>query len=52
VLRENEGNEVVVRYILENPVRAGLAARIGEYPHAWCTWPIEELVGARGGRQR
>jgi putative transposase len=45
VLRENEGNEVVARYILENPVRAGLAARIGEYPHAWCTWPIEDLVG-------
>ena len=38
VLREIEGNETVARYILENPVRAGLAERIGEYPYAWCVW--------------
>lgn len=41
VLRENEATEVVARYIVENPVRAGLASRLGEYPHAWCKWPLQ-----------
>ena len=31
VLRDEEGVFGVVRYILENPVRAGLASRVGEY---------------------
>ena len=26
-------------YILSNPVRAGLATAVGEYPFAWCRWP-------------
>ncbi|HDS0948320.1 TPA: transposase [Stenotrophomonas maltophilia] len=25
-------------YILGNPIRAGLAGQIGEYPHAWSAW--------------
>jgi REP element-mobilizing transposase RayT len=29
-------------YIAANPVRAGLADRLGEYPHAWCRWPLQE----------
>jgi REP element-mobilizing transposase RayT len=29
-------------YVMENPVRAGLASRVGEYPHAWCRWPLDE----------
>ncbi len=33
VLREAEPTESVARYILENPVRAGLVARPGEYPY-------------------
>lgn len=28
------------RYIMANPVRAGLSERIGDYPHAWCRWPL------------
>ena len=32
VLRSDESNAVVARYILENPVRAGLAARVDDYP--------------------
>jgi putative transposase len=32
VLRNSEQTFVVARYILENPVRAGLVATIGEYP--------------------
>jgi REP element-mobilizing transposase RayT len=34
VLRDDESTEAVARYVLENPVRAGLAREIGEYPHA------------------
>jgi len=34
VLRNDEASPAVVRYILENPVRAGLAKQIGEYPFA------------------
>jgi putative transposase len=32
VLREDEPTSVVARYTLENPVRAGLSARVSEYP--------------------
>jgi len=32
VLRNDEASPAVVRYILENPVRAGIASQIGEYP--------------------
>jgi putative transposase len=45
VLREVEGNETVARYILENPVRAGLVGRVGEYPYAWCAWALGDLQG-------
>jgi len=27
-------------YILGNPIRAGLAAELDEYPFAWCRWPM------------
>ena len=27
--------------LLANPVRAGLADRVGRYPHAWCRWSLE-----------
>ncbi len=27
-------------YILGNPVRAGLATELDEYPFAWCRWPM------------
>jgi putative transposase len=32
VLRRDEATTVATRYILENPVRAGLCARVSEYP--------------------
>jgi len=32
VLREHESTNTVVRYILENPIRAGLVERIEDYP--------------------
>ena len=43
VLRDDESTIVVARYILENPIRAGLAKGIGEYPFAWCIWQDDAL---------
>ena len=34
VLRDDEATEAVVRYVLENPIRAGLSRTIGEYSFA------------------
>jgi putative transposase len=34
ILRDEETTEVVVRYIIENPIRAGLTNTLGEYPLA------------------
>lgn len=28
------------RYIVGNPIRAGMTASIGEYRYAWCRWPL------------
>lgn len=39
VLRQDEDTGEVVLYILENPVRAGLAEDIGTYPYAWSALP-------------
>jgi putative transposase len=48
VLRENEGNELVARYIVENPIRAGLATRLGEYPYAWCARDVSPVMCQQG----
>jgi putative transposase len=34
ILRSDEETEAVAKYILGNPVRAGIATRFGAYPHA------------------
>jgi hypothetical protein len=34
VLRSDESTEAAMRYVLENPVRAGLTRAIGDYPFA------------------
>jgi REP element-mobilizing transposase RayT len=34
VLRNDEATEAVVRYVLENPIRARLSTELGEYPFA------------------
>jgi len=34
ILRDDEATDAIVRYILENPIRAGLAPALGEYPFA------------------
>lgn len=37
------------RHILANPVRAGLAAQLGEHPYGWCRWTLSDLEAAGEG---
>jgi putative transposase len=47
ILRSDEATLTVVRYILENPIRAGLAKSIQEYPHLGSDrYTLEELAEA------
>lgn len=39
-IRTDESLEHAARYIVANPLRAGLAESIGEYPYAWCRWDL------------
>jgi len=34
VLQDDESTEAIARYVLENPIRAGLAQNLGGYPFA------------------
>ena len=44
ILRNDEASEAVARYILENPIRAGLASTLGEYPFAgFGIYSLEEV---------
>ena len=48
VLRRDEDVRDIARYILWNPVRAGLVRTPAEYPHIGSdVWPIEELIESR-----
>lgn len=38
VIRDEETLEAVGRYIIMNPLRAGLVRRVGEYPHWDAVW--------------
>ena len=40
VLRSDQITEDVVRYILNNPIRAGLVEKPGDYPFSWSTYPL------------
>jgi putative transposase len=45
VLRGDEDTRTVVRYLIENPVRAGLATDVRQYPHIGSQlWDREELI--------
>jgi hypothetical protein len=47
LLRDNEPTFVVARYILENPVRAGLAASVEEYPFVGSSeYTLSELIAS------
>ncbi len=37
-LRDEEDLHVHARYIIANPLRRGLVAKIGDYPYWWCRW--------------
>ncbi|MGE4072819.1 MAG: transposase [Lysobacterales bacterium] len=37
-LRADEDFRAQARYIVANPLRRGLVARIEDYPHLWCRW--------------
>ena len=37
-LRKNEDIATIARYIVANPVRAGLVSRLGDYPHWDAIW--------------
>ncbi len=37
-LRKDEDIRNIARYIVANPLRAGLVKNIGDYPHWDCTW--------------
>ena len=37
-LRKHEDRKQVARYIIANPLRAGLVSNIGDYPHWDCVW--------------
>ena len=39
-VRTDESLHEKAMYIMANPVRAGLACVVGEYPYAWCRWPL------------
>ena len=41
VLRSNEDTAIVARYIVGNPVRAGLVQRANDYPFVFCWQPID-----------
>ena len=45
VLRDDEDARQVARYILENPVRAGLVSTLFQYPHLGSdVWTLNELI--------
>jgi putative transposase len=45
VLRHEEVSATVCRYILENPVRAGLTSAVGEYPYGGSdVFTLEEIM--------
>ncbi|WP_293367814.1 transposase [Nevskia sp.] len=37
-LRDDEDVQAIARYIVANPLRAGLVRRLGDYPHWDATW--------------
>ncbi len=47
-LRDDEASDAAARYILENPIRAGLTRYPGDYPFAWSdVYDLESLLVRR-----
>ena len=48
VLRDGDDILAIARYLLNNPIRAGLVTRPIDYPHLGSDrWSLEELIGAQ-----
>jgi putative transposase len=45
-IRKDEDIRQIARYIVANPLRAGLVQDIGDYPHWDCVWMTERGVGS------
>jgi REP element-mobilizing transposase RayT len=41
VLRDEERTRTVAAYIIGNPIRKQLVARVDEYPYVWCKYGLE-----------
>jgi REP element-mobilizing transposase RayT len=53
VLRDEETTHAYVRYVLENPIRAGLVRDVREYPFIGSgVWPLEALLDFVTQRRR
>lgn len=47
ILRDDQATDAIVRYVLENPIRAGLTATLGDYPFAGSgEYSLDELRAA------
>ncbi len=44
-VRQEEDIRQIARYLVANPLRAGLVQNIGDYPHWDCTWMTDRDVG-------
>lgn len=42
-LRSDENLLAAARYLLGNPVRAGLVRQVADYPHWGCAWPVDDI---------
>jgi putative transposase len=53
-LRSEDDLQRAARYVVANPVRAGLVATPGDYPYAHSRWGTADIFqnGVRAGRQR
>lgn len=40
-VRSDESLERQALYLIENPVRAGLATSVGDYPYLWSRWSMD-----------
>jgi REP element-mobilizing transposase RayT len=40
-IRDERSLQGHARYLIENPLRAGLADKVGDYPHLWCAWTCD-----------
>ncbi len=47
-IRSDESLYRHAMYLMGNPIRAGLAAQVGQYRHAWCEWELESPCGCLG----